>query len=331
MILNFLLFRPKSTFYETIMFKCYNHAVSDLRTGLMWSRDAALSEFPLTWKEAFDFVDSLNSREFEGYANWRLPNRRELFSLISLSRINPALPEGHPFENVFPGYYWSASTCARLPDQAWYVHLGGAKVYRGMKYASYMVWPVRTQAQKKGTVFQTGQKQCFDEAGRPGPCSGTLQGASVLAGKPWPGPRFEVQADTVTDHMTGLNWMKKADAAGREVAWQEAFDFIDRLNQNAVTGFSDWRLPHIRELESLVDLGEHSPALPSKNPFKDIRDFYWSATTSRYETRYAWALYLKDGAVGVGFKPDPEFFLWPVRGADLLSNLKKGANHADIA
>lgn len=294
-------------------FKSYGGTVADLYTGLVWSRDAAPSEFPLAWREALDFVQSLNTAGFGGCTDWRLPNRRELFSLLSHSRINPALPAGHPFENVFPGYYWSASTCARLPDQAWYLHLGGAKIYRGMKHASCMVWPVRTPPGGGSSVFQTGQHQCFDETGLPEDCSGTLQGASVRAGKPWPSPRFSVYADTVADHMTGLTWMKRADAAGRPVSWQEGRDLTDRMSRETACGFSDWRMPHIRELESLVDLGAHSPALAGKDLFRDIRDFYWSATTSRYETRYAWALYLRDGAVGVGFKPGAEFFLWPVR------------------
>jgi hypothetical protein len=79
-------------------------------------------------------------------------------------------------------------------------------------------------------------------------------------------------------------------------------------------GFNDWRIPHIRELESLIDLEMHSPALPADHPFINIQDFYWSGTTSIYEPRYAWALYIQDGALGVGFKANPEFFLWPVRG-----------------
>ncbi|MFW6011652.1 MAG: DUF1566 domain-containing protein [Desulfosalsimonas sp.] len=296
-------------------FEYRSSVVTDLRTGLMWSRDASPSEFPLTWREAFDFTASLNEGRFGGFTDWRLPNRKELFSLISHNRINPALPEGHPFENVFPGYYWSASTCARLPDQAWYVHMGGAKVYRGMKYASYMVWPVRTHALDREAVFKTGQKHCFDETGRIMDCGATLQAESLSAGRAWPNPRFEVQKDTITDRMTGLTWMKRADAGRHPAAWQQALDFIGCMNRDAVSGFSDWRLPGIRELESLVDLGEHSPALPAESRFEDIREFYWSSTTSRYETRYAWALYLKDGAIGVGFKPNPEFFIWPVRGS----------------
>jgi len=65
---------------------------------------------------------------------------------------------GHPFTNIFTGYYWTSSSCARLPNQAWYIHLGGARVFKGMKYGSYMVWPVRiAENHNNSQVFQTGQ------------------------------------------------------------------------------------------------------------------------------------------------------------------------------
>lgn len=79
-------------------------------------------------------------------------------------------------------------------------------------------------------------------------------------------------------------------------------------------GHLDWRMPNIRELESLVDLCADSPALAPDHPFGNVREVYWSSTTSVYEPRYAWALYTRDGMVGVGFKPDAVFHLWPVRG-----------------
>jgi hypothetical protein len=70
---------------------------------------------------------------------------------------------------------------------------------------------------------------------------------------------------------------------------------------------------NIRELESLVDLNCHSPALESDHPFEHTAEGYWSATTSIYETRYAWVLYPRDGAVGVGYKPLREFCASAVR------------------
>jgi hypothetical protein len=54
----------------------------------------------------------------------------------------------HPFDNVFTGYCWTADSCCRLPDQAWYVHLGGGRVHRGMKHGSCLVWPVSPGNQK---------------------------------------------------------------------------------------------------------------------------------------------------------------------------------------
>ncbi|MFO7687142.1 MAG: DUF1566 domain-containing protein [Desulfobacterales bacterium] len=116
--------------------------VLDSMTGLTWCRNANLAEFPLDWNAAHDFINEMNGVRAFGLSDWRLPSRRELFTLISHEVFNPALPKDHPFENVFSGYYWTCTPCHRLPDQAWYIHLGGGRIYRGMRHGSYMVWPV---------------------------------------------------------------------------------------------------------------------------------------------------------------------------------------------
>jgi hypothetical protein len=85
------------------------------------------------------------------------------------------------------------------------------------------------------------------------------------------------------------------------------------MNKEGMYGCSDWRVPNIRELESLVDLKAHSPALPQNASFLNVRSGYWSSTTSVYEPRYAWTLYSRDGIIGVGYKPKADFYLWPVR------------------
>jgi hypothetical protein len=85
------------------------------------------------------------------------------------------------------------------------------------------------------------------------------------------------------------------------------------MNAQHMLGFEDWRLPMIRELESLTDMGRHSPALPEGHPFEHMKKWYWSSTTSAYEPAYAWGLYLVDGGVGVGYKSKAEFFVWAVR------------------
>ncbi|RLC11538.1 MAG: hypothetical protein DRI24_18650 [Deltaproteobacteria bacterium] len=75
-------------------------------------------------------------------------------------------------------------------------------------------------------------------------------------------------------------------------------------------------MPNIRELESLTYIGSHSPALPPGHPFEAVQEYYWTSTTSTFEPTYAWVLYMVDGAVGVGFKTNSDFFVWPVRNSE---------------
>lgn len=56
----------------------------------------------------------------------------------------------------------------------------------------------------------------------------------------------------------------------------------------------------------------HSPALPKGHPFADIREGYWSSTTSMFGPDWAGGLYLTKGAVGVGQKPGAYFHVWAV-------------------
>ena len=261
--------------------------VIDTLTHLMWPRNAGLFEFPLSLDEAFTAVEQMNRDRMFGFSDWRMPKRHELFSLVSHARVNPALPAGHPFTHVFPGYYWTATPCARFPRQAWYVHLGGGRVFKGMKAGSYMVWPVRR--------LNAVQSDADD-------------GSGVNHGS-----RFFRDGQTVRDRKNGLMWTQNADLAAGPVTWMNAFTFTEAMNLDRNWGYDDWRLPNIRELESITDMDRHSPAIAGADLFDNLQPFYWSSTTSVYDPRYAWALYTEDGNLGVGVKANPEFYVWCVR------------------
>ena len=292
-----------------------NENVIDTKTGLMWTKNASLFDFPMSWNDALATIKELNDSDLYGYRDWKLPNRKELFSLISHETVNPSIPAGHPFTNIFTGYYWTSSSCARLPDQAWYIHLGGARVFKGMKYGSYMVWPVRiAENYNNSRVFQSGQQNCYNENGIMIDCNNTGQDGEFQSGLRCNPGRFTESTHFIFDTATGLTWLKNANLYMVTVDWRSAFDSVSQMNREVKYGHNDWRLPDIVELESLTDMGRHSPALPVDHLFIDVQDFYWSSTTSMYDMSYAWALYMIDGVVGVGYKPLPEFYLWPVRG-----------------
>ena len=291
-----------------------DEVVLDTLTGLIWTKNACLTDFPMTWNEALTFIKELNHSGVYGYTDWKLPNRRELFSLISHETINPSLPHSHPFINVFTGYYWTATSCARLPNQAWYIHLGGARVFKGMKYGSYMVWPVRIADHVNNQVFKTGQQNCYDENGDIIDCHNTGQDGELQSGLQWNNTRFTENTYTVDNNATNLIWLKSANYYKGMMDWKSAFDLVEKMNRECKYGYNDWRFPSIVELESLTDMSQHSPALPFDHLFINVQEFYWSSTISMYDIHYAWVLYINDGSVGVGYKPLSEFYLWPVRG-----------------
>ena len=292
-------------------FEVADDAVTDRLTGLVWCRDASLAEFPLTWQEALDFVAAMNREQRFGRRDWRVPNRRELRSLLSLQTRLPALPEGHPFTQVFNGWYWTATTAAIAPAHAWYVALDGARMFYGGKDQSFMLWP--TAGEGRDVIPRTGQSLCYDTVGKVIPCAGSGQDGEWRRGAAWPAPRFETRPDGVLDRLTGLLWRREANLTQQPVVWRAALAAVASLNPDSGP---QWRLPTINELEALVDCATHSPALPSGHPFGEVQSIYWSSTTSLFEPDWAWALYLDKGATGVGQKRFAEFSVWAVASLD---------------
>jgi len=295
--------------WPALRFSAAGDVVSDRLTGLVWTRTANAAGYPLTWSEAFEFVAGMNRARAFGCQDWRLPNRRELRSLVSHQTRRPALPEGHPFRDVFPGWYWSSTTAAISPAHAWYVHMDGARMFYGGKDQSFLVWPVRGAG--NGALAATGQTGCYDSHGGFVACGDSGQDGELRCGRTWPVPRFTRRGGVLVDRLTGLAWQAAADLAGGAVTWAHALAAVRELNVQG-TG-PPWRLPNINELESLVDCDRHAPALPIDAVFTDLRDGYWSSTSSAYEPDWAWALYLTKGAVGVGQKNGAHFHVWAVR------------------
>ena len=128
-----------------------NGSVTDNMTGLIWLRNANCDSNK-TWAEAISFSNNLADgicglSDNSTPGTWRLPNRRELESLFDFGQEYPALPSGHPFENVQGGpgnRYWSSTTYIPRPDQAWYIEMYNGVVDATVKTYSTFSWPVRS-------------------------------------------------------------------------------------------------------------------------------------------------------------------------------------------
>ena len=91
--------------------------------------------------------------------------------------------------------------------------------------------------------------------------------------------------------------------------------FIRALNDAQFGGYSDWRLPSIKELLSLVDLGAMFPSIddawfPNTVSSSDAR--YWSSTTSAKYASDVWLVYFTEGSGSYFFKSD-KYYVRAVR------------------
>jgi hypothetical protein len=121
--------------------------VTDNLTGLIWLKNANCFG-TRTWNNALSDCNGLTAgycglKDGSGAGDWRLPNRRELFSLIDDEHYYPALPSGHPFTNVQGNWYWSSTALALSADYAWLVHMDSGYVNDLNRTVLSYVWPVR--------------------------------------------------------------------------------------------------------------------------------------------------------------------------------------------
>jgi len=116
------------------------NCVTDNLTGLMWTRNANLPAGTRTWQQVLDFAKLL---DLCGFTDWRLPNRRELRSLVNYGvSDNAALLNTQGFTGVQAGFYWTSSSLAAGASKAWVVIMRG-DVSSQAKNVTGFVWPVR--------------------------------------------------------------------------------------------------------------------------------------------------------------------------------------------
>lgn len=125
-------------------------AVLDKNTGLVWEQSPGETDgVPgitdkdmVTW--SFARLQCIR-RGVGGQMGWRLPSVPELTSLLVPGDPagSPDLPAGHPFSNVQSAVYWSATTNADFPTNAWLVLFGVGVVNDFKKTGAFFVWCVR--------------------------------------------------------------------------------------------------------------------------------------------------------------------------------------------
>jgi hypothetical protein len=110
-----------------------NGTITDTRNGLTWTQNGTASS--LVWKDALAYVADLNQQAFAGKSDWRLPNVKELVSVIDLRNNNPAVDAVF---NVQPKLHWSSSTDVRIPGNAYTLDMDNGLVFPADKDATFV-------------------------------------------------------------------------------------------------------------------------------------------------------------------------------------------------
>jgi len=255
--------------------------VTDLNTGLMWQKTPA--DEKMTWDDA---MAGASSFELAGYTDWRLPTIKELYSLIVFSGTDPSAQSGVgdqeniPFidTNYFDFQYGDTSAGERIIDAQYWssteygsTTMGGNPTVFGVNFADG-----RIKGYPRQVAF-TGKSMS--------------QFVRYVRGNAYGSNDFIDNNDgTISDRATGLMWSQSD--SGRGMNWQEALSWVVRKNNENYLGYSDWRLPNAKELQSIVDYTRapdttNSPAIDPVFQCTAITNeggvtdypYYWTGTT----------------------------------------------------
>ncbi|MGD9353293.1 MAG: DUF1566 domain-containing protein [Desulfobacterales bacterium] len=264
--------------------------VTDNVTGLMWQQspdtdgdgdiDAADK---LSYDEA---IDRASTMTLGGYTDWRLPTIKELYSLIDFSGVDPSGYEGTDTSGLVPfidtAYfdfaYGDTNTGERIIDA---------------QYASSNLYVSNTAGDGGRTLFGVnfadgrikGYGLSFFGSDK------TFFVIYVRGNTDYGQNDFADNGDgTVTDTASELMWSQ--DDSGEGFSWEEALAWVEAKNTENYLGYSDWRLPNAKELQSIVDYTRSPDTTGSAaiDPLfnttsitneagADDYPFYWSSTT----------------------------------------------------
>ena len=268
--------------------------VHDNITGLTWQRspetdgDGFLTRHDkLTLSRAQALPAKLNAGRFGGFSDWRLPSIKELYSLFDGRGTDPSGPGDPdtakltPFIDVqfFKFAYGDTHHGERVID---------SQFASSTKFVGEGDWVFDKLF---GVNFADGRIKGYDLF-RPG--GGVEKTFFVLCvrGNPGYGKNdFQDNGDgTITDRATGLMWSKSDNGQG--LNWREALAWVQTKNAGKYLGHADWRMPSVKELQSIVDYSRspetsHSPAIDplfrcttiTNEAHQSDYPFYWSATT----------------------------------------------------
>ena len=228
-------------------------SITDLVTGLIWQQTDGGE---MTWENAAIYA---TTNRVAGYSDWRLPTAHELYSISKQGAVNPAINTNY-FTGTLAEYWWTRDQQVGNTNIIWVANAGGGI----------------GNHPKTETISAGGSKRFHVRCvrGAPAPSSSS------------PIHHFTNNGNgTVTDLDTGLMWQQAEISTTTN--WASALAYADGL---ALGGNTDWRVPNIKELQSINDETLASPSVSTGYFPGATAAKYWSSTSLHNSTNEAWYL-----------------------------------------
>ncbi|MFC1610621.1 DUF1566 domain-containing protein [Myxococcota bacterium] len=255
--------------------------VQDSVTGLMWqgctnglSGPACGNGTPdrKDWLRAVSHCDGLL---WDGFSDWRLPDLFELQSIVDYGEGDPAV-DPVAFAGTPSFMSWSSTTDAVNDGEAWYVGFYSGFSSTGPKVNTRDVrcvrggsGPVGPPQERFTRIDATGaQPRVMDNATR-----------LMWQGCPW-----------------GLSGGACTTGAVATRSWAVALDDCQDLDWG---GHTDWYLPNITELHSLIDNRRYDPAIDNVAFPSTPSDYFFSSSSCVDDPGGAWGVHMLEGSINV--------------------------------
>lgn len=191
---------------------------------------------------------------------WRLPDPYESFGILDHSLLNPAVDQNY-FTKTKAEYWWSNTERVDDATKAWATNAGGG------------IGP----HPKSETVSNGGIKKFHTRC---------------VKDETWTSELTNNKDGTISDSKTGLIWV--TDDNSEKLTWEKALVYAENLS---FAGYDDWRLPNVKELQSIVDVAFVNPSVNSSFFTNTLQLPYWTSTTLINDTARAWMTDFKFGIV----------------------------------